>query len=237
MTELTGKTIAELAEDTSLSGSELFPVMDGTTSKKVSYELLRDQFFRTNGGNSITSGTNIDEMLTPGTWVCFTPANVTGGTPPPTQVAYKLTVTRASTNRIWQIAQVMHSSCVEYRRNYDTNGWGDWVRLDIDATNTDIATIKSGVLGNVCAFENINVASAGNAEIDVAGKRAFVFCAGAASSLHGLYSVYCYGATSTAVVATIKEASSLTLTAGSGNGKITIANGGSYGCYCLVVTY
>lgn len=237
MAELTGKTIAELAEDTSLSGSELFPVMDGTTSKKVSYEVLRDQFFRTNGGNSITSGTNIDEMLTPGTWVCFTPANVTGGTPPPTQVAYKLTVTRASTNRIWQIAQVMHSSCVEYRRNYDTNGWGDWVRLDIDATNNDIATIKSGVLGNVCAFEDITVASGGSETIDVAGKRAFLISSGATGSLHGVYTIYCYGASSTAVIVAVKDGSALTLTAGSGNGKVTVSNSGSYGAYCLLVTY
>lgn len=35
MADLTPKTIAELPEDTSISGSEVFPVMDGSTSKKI----------------------------------------------------------------------------------------------------------------------------------------------------------------------------------------------------------
>lgn len=232
MAELTGKTIAELSEDTSLSGAELFPVMDGTTSKKVSYETLRDQFYRVNGGNSITSGTNIDEMLTPGTWVCFSPANVTGGTPPPTQYAYKLTVTRASTNRVWQIVQVLSPACVEYRRNYDANGWGDWVRLDIGGINDKLTLLGDG---NV-TFERGYIANGATKAFTIAtSKRGVVIFTGVYPGASAMYSFFCWNSDNVVHLKEFVGGGLITLT-GSEN-TLTVDNASAGYTYALFIYF
>ena len=159
MADLTPKTIAELPEDTSLTGAELFPVMDGSTSKRLLLSTLRTQFMQTMGFPT-ADGSNIDELLNGGTYYVGTPSSMTG-TPPPTTYAYKLFVSRAfvggdSVPRLWQIVQEVGSAFREHRRYYGTSGWTNWVTLDADSINSSVSALNTQAFATYVADANIN---------------------------------------------------------------------------------
>lgn len=239
MADLTGKTIAELPEDSSISGSELIPVMDGATSKRLLMSTLQSQFCMAAVGERIDAGANIDEMLTPGTYYVAVPANITGGTPPPTGgYSYKLTITQAftgtgSTKRIWQIAQVMNAACTECRRNYNGSEWGDWVTLNIGAVNTQIATLAAA-LGSA-SLSSFTIATNSQVNIEIANsQRGILFVASSSGAASGVYAVTC---TSTGAVTAnaLVDGTALTLTAGTN--ALTITSTSSYTAYGLLVNF
>ena len=238
MANLTGKTIAELPEDTSLAGGELFIVLDSATNKRVAFSTIRDMFFMVDRGQSANSA-NIDQMLTPGTFYVSDPSSVTGNPPSGLAISYKLAVVRAygsdTTLRLWQIIQVMNQTCIEYRRSYNGTAWNDWVRLDISGTNTDVAALKAGSI-NGAGISTFSVAASSNIDVDVAGKRVLLITNGPSTGQHGAYTVYCYGSGSTPVVSAISAATAVTITTNAG--LINVANGNSsYGLYCLMITF
>ena len=235
MANLTGKTISELPEDTSLSGSELFPVMDGATAKRVSYDLLQSQFFKLTGGASIEAGTNIDELLTPGTYYVYPAANITGGTPPPTNsTAYKLIVMRAYTlsgsPRLWQIAYSMDAACIECRRSYVNDTWGDWLKLDIGNVNNQLTA-----LGGV-SFTKFTIANGSSVTVPLTtASRGFILFTSPFENACGLYNYFVTSSDNTAKIRAVSAAANLALAGGVNSLTIT-STSGAYS-YALFINY
>lgn len=148
MAELTPKTIAELPDVTPLTGVELFPVMDGSTSKKVPLSTLRNQFAMAAMGGVLDAGTNLDELLSPATYTVYGTREMTG-TPPITNYSYKLFVIRgfrdgtegAYYERVVQIAMLMRGDYKQFYRYHDNNGWTSWMTLDIAALDTQLPSL------------------------------------------------------------------------------------------------
>lgn len=234
MAELTGKTIADLPEDTSLSGSELFPVMDGSKSKRVQYSTLRSQFLQVSGGTVIGANTDLDTYTTPGTFYVYNLGNVINGAPN-TEYAYKLVVMQAftadNTPRLWQIAYVMNPGCTEFRRNYNANGWGEWQKFDIGSITNKLDNLGGG---NV-SFSRLSVQGSNLADLDIpASSHGLLFTTSASGNANGFYAVF-NSSSLGVVVKNMVEAPLLTLTPGTN--KLTIANASEYWAYCLLVTY
>lgn len=141
MAELTGKTIAQLPDDTSLTGVELFPVMDGSSSKKISLATLRNQFAMNASGTVLEAGANLDNLLDPATYICYGIREFEGSRPTPN--GFKLFVTYfyldSGVKYCMQIAIEISTSIREYRRYHNVNGWTDWTLLDIGNLSNSLA--------------------------------------------------------------------------------------------------
>ena len=230
MAELTGKTISELPESTSMLDDDIFPFMRGSsgstagTSRKASWDNIRKPLYRLDYGIFVESGTNIDELLEPGTYAVTTLANVTGGTPPPTEFMYKLFVVRANNSsanpRLWQIAQAMGNSTREYRRNYNNGAWGAWRTVITDA---DFDPFKEKLGNGSVGITTHTIAASTTGDIPFAdGERAFVVFSGAGSTVRGACIVFCSASSHAVNFTQITEASSLSLTGGTN--KLTVEN-------------
>lgn len=233
MAELTGKTIAELPLDSSISGDELFPVMDNSTSKRVPISSL----FVIDAGKS-AANLDIDQLTDPGTYYVNNTSEVSG-TQPTTAFLYKLVVVKlrstTGTPRLWQIAYVQNTNCSEYRRVYDGTSWGDWVRTananDISGVNAQIALLG----GLKCETLNISPNSQADATLENSTHGIIVFVNSATGGGGcGIYGFTCSSAGAVTVNA-IAAASSLTLTASTNT--ITVASSSGFTVYGLVMTY
>jgi hypothetical protein len=234
MAELTGKTIAELPEDSSLSGDELFVVMDNATSKRVALSTLRKQFMMSSTGLS-ANGLNIDELLEPNTYYVGDPSSVTGNAPSTGGTAYKLFVIRGATldgvTRTWQIAYVLNSTCRELRRNYSSSGWNDWISLDIGRINDQLDALGGG---NV-TLNRFSISNGNNYNLALENyEHGILFFSSLGSNLNGIYAISCSGQ-GTVYARTMNEASAIALTAETNS--LNIANNGSYYAYALFVKY
>lgn len=242
MAELTGKTVAELPLDTSVTGSELLPVMDGTTSKRVPLQAIGAPL----SGTSLDNG-NIDDALAVGSYFVSDPSTVTGTQPPTLGRAYKLVVYRAYTvsavPREWQIAYEVPTTSSpnpfrEHRRFYGTNGWGDWETLNPSTTNTRLDGIdtKLTALGNGnVSFSRVSVANGGNTDIPIENnQKGFIVLTSAIGNSCGMYAFYC-GTQGGMYIKALAEGSYLTLTGSTNN--INIANGANQYAFALVVFY
>lgn len=239
MADLTGKTISELPLDSPLSGDELFPVMDNSTSKRVAISTLDSRYRMTAVGTKVEAGTNIDEMLTPGTYFVATPGNVTGGTPPPAGgSSYKLIVDQGFTmsggkKRLWQIALVLSNNCREYRRNYDGTTWGDWVYLDYGSVNSQLDALGGGAV----SFSRFTVSANGNLDVTIAsGTHGMIFFTNYADTGRGcgVFAFYC---TSTGAVVVNALVDAPLLTISKSTNTINVASESSYPVYGLLVSY
>lgn len=235
MAELTPKTIAELPDDTSLSGSELFPVMDGSTSKKVPLSALRNQFWMLATGTVLEADSNLDELLSPATYICYSARSFGGDRP--TQNSFKLFVSRfyidGGISYTLQIAYELGVRCKEHRRYYGSNGWTSWISLDIGALNTAVAALGDGNI----SMTPINVSTAAEG-VDLpvtTGKHGLLFFASRSASSNGLYSITCVS-DGTVYVNTLVEGTRLVLTAGTNTVNIKF-NADSYYAYGLYIEY
>lgn len=248
MAELTGKTIGELQEDTSLTGSELFPVMDGSTTKRISLSSLRGQFMMAQTGTTLPNGTNIDDVLEPGTYVLY-PGYITGGTAPPAVYGCKMFVVRGfrDTNdngttyipRTWQIVYEMNPTCREYRRYYGFSGWSDWITIDQASENTRFGSIETKLeaLGNGnVKVTRVTIANNNSASLAVPGlyARGVLILTSSSPLARGIYAIM---TSNEGVVSAypIVEASGITFNGGTNT--VTITNGASYYAYGLFIQY
>lgn len=139
MADLTPKTIGELPDDTSLSGSELFPVMDGSTSRKISLQTLRNQFAANAFGTELEADANLDDLLDPATYICYGNRNFNGDRPTAPGYGFKLFVTyfylASGTKFVLQIAYEVNTTVREYRRYHNASGWTQWYSHDFTTTS------------------------------------------------------------------------------------------------------
>ena len=242
MATLTGKTIAELTADTSLSGSELFPVMDGATSKKVAIGTIDGRYAMVENGTQLAASTNLDDIKTPGTYWTSNGADMDQATCP-TTYAFKMTVTRVYTSggepRLWQILQVVSSACIEYRRCYTTtNTWGDWQRLDIGGTTSAITALQTLLGGSKVSFTPFNVASSTTETLALAnGKHGIIFFTSLSSTLVGVYAVACNSSTGNVGCYPLVEASKITPTGGTNVLSIENTQTSAYTAFGLYMEY
>lgn len=235
MADLTPKTIAELPDDTSLSGSEIFPVMDGSTSKKVSLSDLRNQFWMLATGTALEADSNLDELLSPATYTCYGTRNYGGDRP--AQNSFKLFVSRFYTDGgmsyTLQIAYEVGVRCKEHRRYYGSNGWTSWITLDIGALNSAVAALGNGNI----SMTPITVSTAAEG-VDLSvttNKRGMLFLASRSASSNGLYAITCVS-DGTVYVNALVEGARLVLTAGTNSVNIKF-NADSYYAYGLYIEY
>lgn len=237
MADLTPKTIAELPEDTSLTGSELFPVMDGAYSRKIPLSTLNSQFQMTAGGTQ-ADGEDLDALLTPGTYYVYQTSSVTG-TPPPVSTSYKLFVTRAysvsNVPRLWQIAYEVSNPFKEHRRFYGSSGWSSWETLNVTAVNSALSALSAALSGGNVSFSRATVINGSNTDIAFSNnEHGFIFITSAAGNSCGVYAFQC-GSAGAMYITAIKDGSLLTLTGSTNN--INVANGAAYYAYCLIVKF
>lgn len=247
MADLTPKTIDELPEDSSISGSEMFAVMDGSSAKRMAMATIRNQFMMAATG-TLANNLNIDELLTPGTYYVFSPSTVTGTPPATSNTPYKLFVVRGYTDgnsvaRTWQIVLTLPSTATasaEHRRYYGPAGWSDWARFSIPDTNDAISTLQSNVtnLGNGNVFLTRSTASvSGNStkEISLANSEfGVILYTGGSTAVQGAYLYYC-GSSGDVNVKAISEASGLTLTPSTN--KITVVSTSGWYAYGLMIKW
>ena len=147
MAELTPKTIAELPDDTSLSGVELFPVMDGSTSKKIPLSTLRNQFQMNATAPDLADGTDLDDLVDPANYICYGTRTYLHS--PTTSTSFKLFVSMFfidnGTKYVQQIARELGSNCREFRRYHSPSGWSSW--LSANAIYISDANINEGFSG------------------------------------------------------------------------------------------
>lgn len=238
MANLTGKTIADLPLDSSLSGDELFPVMDNSASKRVPISTLDGRYAMTVTGTKLEN-VDLDEILTPGTYYVSSPTSIVETSRPPTGgYSYKLTVTRAFTGsgsgpRLWQIAQVMNGNCRECRRNYDGSAWGEWVSLDYGSVNSKLDALGNGNVG----FNRFSISANSSQDVEIPNSShgVIVFTSSATGGGgSGIYAYSCSGA-GAVVVNMLVEASSLTIS--TATNAITFASASVFTIYGLLVSY
>lgn len=146
MADLTPKTIAELPDDTSLSGAELFPVMDGSTSRKIPLSTLRNQFQMNATAPDLADGTDLDDLVDPANYVCYGTRTYLHR---PTTSAFKLFVSMffldGGVKYVLQIAQELGNNCREFRRFHGSSGWSSW--LSDNAIYISDANLNEGYSG------------------------------------------------------------------------------------------
>lgn len=238
MADLTGKTIAELTEDTAISGQEIYPIMDGATSKK----LFVSGNFLLRAGVPLASGDDLNDpaFLEAGTYysnavsgILNKPADLDDS------AVWKMVCLRSSSYnsipRVWQIIYVMGYSCTEYRRYYGSNGWGSWIAFNPSTTGSRLDALEGGALGSILSASKFTVASGETSDDIPLTRRAVLIVIGAASAANGVYLLYNYSSSSNVTVQAVKEASAITVTGATA--KFTVANASSYGAYCLLLSY
>lgn len=234
MADLTPKTIAELPDDTSLSGVELFPVMDGSTSKKISLATLRNQFWMTATGTALESGTDLDDLTSPATYICYSSRTYANR---PTSLAFKLFISRFYTDSGVdygvQIAYEVGVRCREFRRYHGSAGWTEWFALDIGGLNTAVSALGGGNISMTTL--TVNTAAEGVNLSVTSNKSGLLFFASRSSASNGLYSIVCTS-DGTVVVNALVEGTRLVMTTATNSVNIKF-NVDSYYAYGLYIEY
>lgn len=234
MAELTPKTINELTALGTVTGDELFAVMDGSNSRKMDVsdvELLRT-------GRNIPSSSDLNDYTEPGTYYCTSPESLSNC---PTAAAFRMIVIRGynagSYYRTIQIIQTLSYDCVEYRRYYGTPQggssvvWNPWYRVSAK----DLANAFDGAGGGL-SFVRGYVPNGTAKDFTLEdGQRGVVIFSGVYTGASSMWSFFCKASDHTVSVKEFVGATYLTVTGG--ENKITVNNGTSGYTYALFIYF
>ena len=238
MADLTPKIISELPEDTSLSGIELFVVMDGAAYKKMSLDTLRNQFAMNATGTALEAGSDLDALTSPATYICYGSREYLG-TRPTANTTVKLFVTRFYTDSgvsyCLQIAYEIGQSMNEYRRYHNSTGWTSWVKSCAADINTALSALGNGNF----AFRKIAVdpSAEDGVNVELPSNKSNLICFSSRSQSNvGLYACP-RNSSGDVFVRAIVESPNLTLTATDAGINIKATNSNAYFAYGLLISY